>query len=320
MRKRLSWLNRALVELDKPFRFAGKLTVFALVLSFFGTAVSLYVQYAAWRDDQNLTRYRDELSQATTTLSDLSSTLSAMMNLQQLIYYTFVDTIDQESDADQYAFNAGNAKQLYDDYFGARTALRKTVDSLAVKAAIFIDVPIYGEDVQQSPVVPIKLGLSPQPYRPAPKSTSTFVVSDSGVLKANGFNCKQHMPRDRLEQVGQLSIDWSRVRDHVVTFYYCLDNLHYETFAARQWAKSGKISEPQKADFKKNMPAVQADIVRQTTRFNSLVAQMVSNIHQIRIREMPKGFFCHQIDLFCASVAPQLNRPSTTDVIVSIQR
>src|SRR5215813_6894352 len=118
---------------DKPFRFAGKLTFVAFILGAFGSLTGMYVQYTAWREEKNIARYNEDLKNSIATLSELSGTLSPIMNLQQLLFYNFQDALEANVEADQSSFSFKNAYRMYDDYFSARTALRKNIDALVGK-------------------------------------------------------------------------------------------------------------------------------------------------------------------------------------------
>ena len=45
-------------RLDRPFRFAGRLTLVGIVLGFLGTIMGSFFQYTSWREEQNLARYK----------------------------------------------------------------------------------------------------------------------------------------------------------------------------------------------------------------------------------------------------------------------
>src|SRR5215813_6082541 len=82
---------------DKPFRVAGKLTFVAFILGAFGSLTGVYVQYTAWREEKNIARYNEDLKNSIATLSELSGTLSAIMNLQQILFYTFREALEKIS-------------------------------------------------------------------------------------------------------------------------------------------------------------------------------------------------------------------------------
>jgi hypothetical protein len=52
-------------------------------LGLIGTFVAAYMQYNAWRDEKNITRYREELSSAMAVFSEIAGPLSSMINLQE---------------------------------------------------------------------------------------------------------------------------------------------------------------------------------------------------------------------------------------------
>jgi hypothetical protein len=80
---RLKWLGRMLLELDRPFRWLANLSVLGLI----GTFVAAYMQYNSWRNEKNITRYREELSSAMAVFSEIAGPLSSMINLQEILFY-----------------------------------------------------------------------------------------------------------------------------------------------------------------------------------------------------------------------------------------
>jgi len=94
---------------DRPFRAAGKLTFVAIILGAFGSLTGVYVQYTTWREEKNIARYNEDLKNSIATLSELSGTLSAIMNLQQLLFYNFQDALEANVEADQSSFSFKNA-------------------------------------------------------------------------------------------------------------------------------------------------------------------------------------------------------------------
>jgi hypothetical protein len=212
--RRRSWFGRLLVQLDQPFRFAGKLTVAGLIFGLFGSLVGAYAHYATWRDEQKLATYKEDLAHAIATFSETSTTLSAVMNLQQILFFTFTAALDAGKEDEENSFYAKNAKQSYDDYFTSRTALRKDIDSLAGKAEVFLDLPI---DQLRDPVSAGALLMDPV------RSHPYFSASERNSLKHNGFDCDKHLPTPEAIKVGEIVVDWQRAKHHVITFYFCLE-------------------------------------------------------------------------------------------------
>ena len=288
--RRRSWFERLLLQLDQPFRFAGKLTLAGLIFGLFGSLVGAYAHYATWRDEQKLATYKEDLAHAISTFSETSSTLSAVMNLQQILFFTFAAAVDASEADDQNSFLLKNAKQSYDDYFAARTGLRKDIDSIAGKAEVFLDLP-----VDESRDLVTVGALLTDPVRSHPYLSA----SERNTLKRNGFDCGKHLPTPEAIKVGEIIIDWQRAKHHVVTFYFCLEKLHYDIMPIREWALMGKMAETDKARIKEKMQSINDSLDYQLIRFNEFNALSMSKIEQIRLRNRPKGFLCHQLGVRC---------------------
>lgn len=287
---RRSLFERLLLQLDEPFRFAGKLTLAGLIFGLFGSMIGAYAHYATWRDEQKLATYKEDLARAIDTFSDTSSTLSAVMNLQQILFFTFAGAVDAGKEDDQNSFFAKNAKQTHDDYFTSRTALRKDIDSIAGKAEVFLDLPI--DDSRD----PITVGAL---LTDSVRSHPYLSASERNTLKSNGFDCGKHLPTPDAIKVGDVVIDWQRAKHHVVTFYFCLEKLHYDIRPIREWAVIGKMAEADKARIKEQIQSINDGIDYQLIRFNEFSALSMNKIEQIRLRNRPKGFLCHQLGVRC---------------------
>jgi hypothetical protein len=273
-----SFVHRLVKRAERPYRLATRLAFFGLL----GTIVGAYFQYNSWRDEKNLTRYRDELTTATATFSELSFALSSVMNLQQMLFYTHRDAYRAE-DSKEYAYLLDNAKRLYENYFLARTSLRQNIDILSGKAGLFIDRPVESDEQRVQ-----KLAESGK------LAESNFVVSNRDSLKEEKFSCAEHMPnRSRPTRLKNIVIDWNSVRQQTRAFYFCSDDIHYSLLPVRIWAQSGVY---QRTDDEKS-DAFISDLNRQARRLNTIISTSLEKIEQLRLRGRPKGFFRHQ--LFC---------------------
>src|SRR5262249_14896549 len=103
--KRLwDWVKSAFVALDKPFRFAGTLSLVGIIIGIIGTSIGMYFQYTAWREEKELTRYKEDFTNATVAFSELSQTFSSVMNLQQILFYLYREALDDGKDGDRTGF------------------------------------------------------------------------------------------------------------------------------------------------------------------------------------------------------------------------
>jgi hypothetical protein len=213
-------LQRFILSLDRPFRFFANLTSLGII----SVIIAAIVQYSAWRDEKNLARHQEELTHAISSFSDLSGTLSAVMNLQQILFYTYREALGYDGKVDDWTteYDVTNVKAISTDYFTSRTTLRKNIDVLIAKTDLYLDRPTKSEGQRVADQSPAD---EPQ------------VFSNRDLLRENGFKCKQHMPiESERVSVGRITLSWSQARHHVATFYYCLEDIHYSIFPIRAWA------------------------------------------------------------------------------------
>jgi hypothetical protein len=278
--------------IDQPFRFAGKLTFVAFVLGAFGSLAGAYVQYNTWRDEKNVARYNEDLKNSIVTLTELSATLSAIMNLQQVLFYTFSEALETNVEADHNGFLFKNASKVYDEYFLARSALRKNIDALVGKTKVFLDLPADPERPVSKPsdLISNPLDLS--------ASNRTF-------LNDVKFDCKKQLPIPLSEKVELKSeaeivtIDWTNTKHHLNTFYFCLEEIHFAIVEIRTWASGIKLLDEDEAKIKGKMQSIEEAIFILSFRYNALMAVAISKVEGIRLRERPKNFLCHQIAWSC---------------------
>jgi hypothetical protein len=278
----ISW-DRVLVGLRQSFRWVANLSFLGLI----GTFVAAYMQYNAWRDEKNITRYREELSSAMAVFSEIAGPLSSMINLQEILFYGYKNALGHYGEIDNKTkiYLTRNANKAHEDYTQTRTALRKNVDVLAGKAELFIDWPIQPD------------------YWRAEESHEEFMASERDLLRNAKFDCKQHMPDPKKSKLplATMTIDWNRAKHHVGTSYYCLEELHNLLLPVRVWAEAGippdseqKIDIPREADIKEGF-------VLLVKRLNEFISLSSRNIETIRLRDRTKGFFQHQFCLSCDS-------------------
>jgi len=291
-RRHPGFFRKLLHYVDRPFRAAGKLTFVAIILGAFGSLTGVYVQYTAWREEKNVARYNEDLKNSIATLSELSGTLSAIMNLQQLLFYNFQDALEANVEADQSSFSFKNANRMYDDYFSTRTALRKNIDALVGKTKVFLDLPADPErEISKPPdLVSNPLDIS---------------ASNRSLLSAVNFDCRKQLPipfSEKIvltsEEAETLTIDWYNTKHHLNTFYFCLEDIHFKIFDIRRWASGIKLREEEKTP-KEERQSIEKDMKILSFRYNALIAVAISKVEGIRLRERPKKFLCHQTGWFC---------------------
>jgi len=312
------WLPEFLLSLDQPFRFATRFASVGVV----GVIFAAVVQYSSWRDEKDLNRHKEELTNAISAFSEISGALSAVMNLQQILFFTY-QAYSKTNDLHERNTFIANGKEIGAQYVAQRTKLRQSIDVLTAKADLFIDRP-----------------ATPESSRIAPVSEAPQVISNRDILRGNSFSCQRDMPypnvasagRINVVPVGKILIAWSRSRWHVAAFYYCLEEIHTELLPVRVWAssdvkESGVDSEPRdktmvaflaknddqsgktdenkaKNDLKSKYPdegknTLIPDFDRETTRLNEFMALAIQKIEEMRLKSKENGFFRHQFCLFC---------------------
>jgi hypothetical protein len=300
-----SGFARLLLLLDQPFRFLANLTSLGLI----SVLVAALIQYSSWRDDKQLSRHKEELSNAISSFSEIAGFLSATMNLQQMLYYTYKNAVGAFGPVEQQQSNylLMSAKSILAEYTTSRTSLRKSVDVLIGKSDLFIDRPTRSEAQRIVPNVA--------------KTDELLVFSNRDVLRDHGFICSKHLSQPEPTKLANLSIDWTQTRNHVATFYYCLEEIHSEIFPVRVWTatageRGGKTPDektpgektpdertPEKLAIqlsKEQRKQIEDDIDIQTRRLHDFIAVTTGKIEEMRLRTKDDGFLRHQFCFFCS--------------------
>lgn len=277
---RVSTLQAFFTWLDRPYRFATNLAFFGLI----GTIVGAYFQYNSWRDEKTLARYQNELSTASSTFSEVAQALSSVMNLQQILFYSYKNALGYYAPIDEETrlYLSENSKLIHENYFAVRTALRQNIDILSGKAGLFLDRPIETDEQRVNML-----------------TGGSFVVSNRDKLEEEGFKCTEHLPNlvQRRTDLKTMIIDWNSARQHVGTFYYCSDEIHYRMLFIRMWAQNGSATNQKNEEFRGKVDTLGRRLELQSARLNAFIAVSLEKIELLRLRGRPKGFFRHQ--LFC---------------------
>jgi hypothetical protein len=297
-------LHRLLDRFDRPFRFAGRLTLVSLVIGALGTVVGSFFQYTAWREEQNLARYKEDFAKATETFVEVSAELASAMNLQQLIYFNHKQAVNENVDNKKDSLQYRNANKVCEEYFTARTGLRRHVDLLARKMEMFIDRP----SVPEPTVSPLRIVLQ-DPIVPAP------VATNLDALQQSGFDCAAHLPKFGVRDIA--GIDWFSSKHHVVTFYHCLEKIHSRIYISRAWASGAAVDDDDRKKFKEEdrQTRTESMLNDQITRLNAFMVLAMRRIEDIRQKNRPRGFVCHYTLYWCGStgqvpVVPAARRES----------
>jgi hypothetical protein len=282
---RSSSLRRALLLLDRPFQFAARLTSFGAV----GVILASIIQYSAWRDEKNLARHHEELTNAISNYSEISGALSADMNLQQILYFTYKNALGYYGEVDdrKYKYLFTSAKSVSSEYANLRTKLREEIDVLTGKADLFIDRPTTKYSKRASAQASF---IDPQ------------VFSNRDLIRKNGFDCTRHLPDASPTTIANIVINWQETRYHVWTLYFCLEERHSALLPMRIWAsqEGPQADQGPKAPVDK-MDGIEKAFDLDTKRLDALILLASVKIEEIRLRSQEDGFFRHQFCVFCSN-------------------
>jgi hypothetical protein len=293
-------LKRISVWIDRPFKFAGHLAFLGII----GAILGSYFQYNTWRDEKNLARYESELSDAIATSSEIVKALSSVMNLQQMLLFTFANASGYEGSVtdNQRKYLIKSGKDLQERYVEARANLRQNIDALAGKAALFIDRPVEADSHRVANVSVFLSKIDQQQTEAAVASSiSDFLISNRDQLREEGFDCAQHMPDQNAgSQLKDRKINWNSVRENIATFYYCLEDIHSPSLLfVRVWAESGEITDMDQDEIHKRVDKLTRDVALQSRRLAALISLSNEKIEALRLKDKPQGFIQHQLCLSC---------------------
>jgi hypothetical protein len=270
--------------LDAPFRFVGTLSAWGLMFAVIGTSLGMYFQYTAWREEKELARYKDDLSNATATFTELTQTLSSVMNLQQILFFLFREAATKNVLDQKNSYLSKSSEKVYKEYFDERTALGKKVDLFARKAEIFIDRPINPDRTLAEVRKSIETRIEPR---------SGLFAAEKDLLSRHGFDCKFHLPHLGRLTIEGLTIDWKNARHHIVTFYYCLERVHSDIMTPGVWASGNTISPQEANQFLAQAKTIEESLENQILRLNAFMFLVMHRIEEISLRNRPKSFACH---------------------------
>jgi hypothetical protein len=282
---RFARFTKKLFFAEETVVFLKNLSIVGLVGGVIGTAVGSYFQYVSWREEQNIARYKEDFAAATAVFGDVANTLSTVVNLQQIVYFTFRDAVDAGVEGDDDAFQTKSARDIYKSYVDARNALRERIDALARKMEIYIDWP---SDRNRDPTVR--------------KSADPL---NSHSLGEYDFDCAKYLPDSasieslKVDSVpkpntaASLQVDWRSTKHHIVAFQYCFETVHRLIFAARQWASKSPVAPEMKDKIIRDREKTQIAFDQLVERLNAFMMLTMWRIQDIRLRYQTKSYICH---------------------------
>ncbi len=285
-------------------RLAKRITVgvaVSVAATSVGWLLGSYFQYISWRDQQNIDMFKQDFAGASAAFAEVSGVLSTAMNLQQMIEANFRRALTQHVDADDSAFLTVSGRKLYQPYVDAQNSLKENIDVLARKMEIFVD---WASDLT---------------HDRSAKGQGADRMSRS-MLDKYDFKCEKHVPdatdfkkltSQKIEKKGKqrienkdepLQIDWHSAKHHVLTFQYCLEEIHNRILPALQWASNSPVDPYQKDSFVADED-IDTLVDKQVERLNAFMLLVMWRLDDIRERYQRMGYRCHVLGL-CSSARP----------------
>lgn len=285
-----SRFNKLLAWSDKEFSFLKGLSL----IGFLSTFLVAYFQYLSAYQDKVSTQAKEDLAAATAAFTEASNTFSTAMTLQQMLFYDYRYIISKGLEGDDKVLETRNARDIYNSYDSARTAMRQNIDVLARKMEIYIDWP---SDLSRDPAKHTMIGADPM-SRP--------------MLGAYNFDCDKYMPdfaaghssvdlpvpAQTLQdnpKFQPLHLDWYSAKHHVLALQYCFETAHMALEIARAWASNSSIDANAKTRFTGNghLETVQNALDLEVLRLNAFMSLAMRRLEDIRVKYRPTGFLCH---------------------------
>jgi len=274
------------VVADKTVDVVKNMSIVGLVTALVGS----YFQYTSWREEQNIARYKEDFAAATSAFADTSNLLTAAVNTQQILFFSFKFALDAKVEADKDAFLTKSGRAAYKDYVDARLAFRKASDLLARKMEIYIDWP---SNPYRDPASATSLGIDP--------------ISRNALLKRK-FDCRKDLPDyrtiDTLQPVdiNGLTVDWRSAKHHIITLYTCFEEAHSKINLARRWGAETELDPDGKTSYIAKMDETEELLDFQVMRLHAFMVLTMRRIEDIRLRYQTKNYFCHVFNVrrWCA--------------------
>ena len=305
---------------DSQFSVAKGLTMFTLLTGLLGG----YFQYLNAYDEKVRAQAKADMTDATSTFIDISNAFAEAQTLQNLVYFNFVDWLDQ-TDPSQKEFVTKAARDAFPDYVKARTSLREKSNIFARKAEIYID---WASDLGRDPAARHPLNADPlteallrkygfdcddranfprfanvdakqqgdDPATPEGEAGKSKKEACAPSDNENAINlCAWDKTGKLVPEKKPVSINWESAKHHVLIMHYCFEATHSEIRAARVWAsnKDVAVSDDLQKDFREQKEAFKSKLDDEVTRLNAFMSLAMSQLERIRVKYRPSGFVCH---------------------------
>jgi hypothetical protein len=287
-------MKRRILLADSTVTLLKNLSILGLA----GTVLGSYFQYTSWREEKNITRYKEDYAVARGTFDEVVNSIGAITSIQQSLFFAYAATLDRlerKADNDPNDELAKRGADLYKDYTTTRNSFRKSFYLLATQVEINID-------------------WSTDWYFQASKEVYHSVdPTTANSLGEYNFDCDKYLPGGvSPSQLGQvkllpdgrqgppLIVDWRSAKHQAIALYYCSLTIDALIRPALQWASGSSIESNGRDIFIGRRDFIRARFDRQIERLDAFIRLSTWRIEELRKRSETRGFLCHLSGLLCS--------------------
>jgi hypothetical protein len=313
------------------------------VITLIGSLLVGYFQFLSAYQDKVSAQAKEDMTEATSTFSDIANAFSEAQMLQQIIYFDYAAALAASADGDAQALQTKDAQATYLPYQHARTTLRQNSDLFARKAEIYIDwasdfardpaetktpttdplneslLGVYNFDCDDDANVPSFRTEDDNGNKlPAPPPPLCKFKTDEVIYDPPGSYVRLCARADNGKIVPErpaLTLHWYSAKHQLLAMHYCFERLHGQLLAAREWASQSSLGPEQKTSFVAKEPDMHTALSNQAVRLNAFMSLAMFQMENIRVKYRPVGFACHIpfvtpfIDLFSTYCTPVRTAP-----------
>jgi hypothetical protein len=297
------------------------------IVSVIGTLLVSYFQNISSYDDKVAALAEEDMAAATQAFTNMSSSLSTAVSLQQRLIGNFYNAICKDVDAvykridpnckdvhqEDNAYLTKSARTMYKDYMDTYADFHQKYNLLAQGAEIYLDWP------------------SDPTHDAAASSTPRTDPLNMSSLGRYDFDCEKLMPsfkegetRVQLKDKDgkpfednegkPVVFDWNSAKHHVLATQYCFDVTHQNVTGVLQWASQSTVDSAQ-WDYLTNPDQAELFKVTRATnqvlRLNYFMAVAMSHIEAIRTKYRPNGYIC-SVPIVGTALSKRCNTPVRT--------
>lgn len=283
-------LKRALAAANQKLTYIIGLPAVGLV----GSALVGHFQSMSAYQDKVKAEAVLQISAAEKTFTDVSTSFSKAIALQQILLFNYLDAVKGKADSDERALETKSARAAYQQYDDLRTSLRENIDLLARWVEMDID---WASDLGRDAAQQTTLGADPMSrialgaYNfdcDKPETMPSFNPGESSFSLPVPPQLRQDNPKAQ-----PLGIDWQSAKHHLLTVYYCFDQNHKRIAVVREWASNSSMKPAEKEQFFKTVRDVQANFDREAQRPNAFMTIAAGAIDAVTVKFRARSWYCH---------------------------